>query len=265
MLNLNDNYTSYDENNIFELAVLSTIGDRKEQQDRVGYSIKDSEGIVVICDGMGGHQGGRLASTLAVKTFIEAYQSLNNNEDPQNFLFSVVWDLDKRVAQLKDSTGLKMQAGTTLSSVMIQQKKLYWVSVGDSRIYVFRNNEFVCITKDHTYKMLLDQKLSEGNISNEIYAQESKRGNVLVSFLGVDGLPYVERNSTPLSLLKNDIILIISDGIYKLLSDTEISNILKENTTVGNTIEALHFAAKEKSIEKRKSKDNISIAVIKIK
>lgn len=265
MLSLNDNYTSYDENSIFKLGVLSVIGDRKEQQDRVGYSLKDSEGIVVICDGMGGHQGGQLASTLAVESFIDAYNDLKVNEEPRDFLLGVADYLDKSVAQLKNFDGSKMKAGSTLSAVMIQQQKLYWVSVGDSRIYVCRNNEFVCTTKDHTYKMLLDKKLSTGSISNEVYAQEIKKGNVLVSFLGINGLPYVESNSTALPLFKNDIILIVSDGIYKLLTDDEIFDVLKKSDTVEKILETLYVATRAKSVEMQKSKDNISVAVIKLK
>lgn len=265
MLNFSDNYISYDENDVFELAALSAIGDRKEQQDRIGYSLKDTEGVAVICDGMGGHQGGQLASTLAVENFIEAYHTSNVSEDPQKFLLSVVNSLDRIIAQLKNSDGSKMLAGSTLSAIMIQQQKLYWVSVGDSRIYVCRNNEFVCTTKDHTYKMLLDKKLSAGSISNEMYTQEIKRGNVLVSFLGINGLPYVESNSAPLSLLKHDIILIMSDGIYKLLTDDEIFDVLRKNDSVEKILETLYLAIHNKAMEKRKSKDNISIAIIKIK
>lgn len=265
MLNFSDNYTSHDENDVFELAVLSVIGDRKEQQDRIGYSLKDSEGIAIICDGMGGHQGGQLASTLAVENFVEAYHSSNVNEDPQKFLLSVVGSLDKIIAQLKNSDGSKMQAGSTLSAVMIQQQKLYWVSVGDSRVYVCRNNEFVCTTKDHTYKMLLDAKRSAGIISNETYAREIKRGNVLVSFLGIDGLPYVDSNSAPLSLLTDDIILIMSDGIYKILTDDEIFAVLRKSNNIEKVLKNLYLVIQSKAVEKQKRKDNISIAIIKIK
>ena len=95
MLNTSDNYTLYDENNVFELALLSVIGDRKEQQDRIGYSLKDTEGIAVICDGMGGHQGGQLASTLAVKNFVDAYDSSSMSDTPQRFLLGVVDSLEE--------------------------------------------------------------------------------------------------------------------------------------------------------------------------
>ena len=158
-----------------------------------------------------------------------------------------------------------MQAGSTLSAIMIQHQKLHWVSVGDSRIYVCRNNEFVCTTRDHTYKMLLDKKLSDGSITNETYAQEIKKGNVLVSFLGINGIPYIESNSTPLALLQNDIIIIMSDGVYKLLSDDEIFEELQKNNNIEKMLENLYLATQRKAVSKQKSKDNISIAIIKMK
>lgn len=264
MINYQDNYVLYETNEYLEISLYSTIGHRSEQQDRVGYELKDNGGLIVLCDGMGGHEGGSLASNIAVEDFIQAYQGYTGDENPQQFLLQMVDLLDRKISSLKKPDCTKMRAGSTLSAILLEQNKLSWVSVGDSRIYISRKDEFVQVTRDHHYKMLLDEKKEQGLISETEYNSEISKGNVLISFLGVNGLPYVEYNSAPLEVLSGDIIVLISDGIYKLLSDEEIQEQLKIGFSLENILKNIHMLTKQKSMANNIKQDNISIALIKI-
>ena len=265
MINYQDNYVLYDENEYYEIFLYSTIGNRSEQQDRVGYEFKDIGGLVVLCDGMGGHEGGSLASNIAVEEFLRAYQAYTGDDNPQQFLLQMIDSLDKKIASLRKPDHTKMRAGSTLSAILLEKNNLHWISVGDSRIYIYRKDEFVQVTQDHNYKMLLDEKKQQGKISEAEHKSEMSKGNVLVSFLGVNGLPYVEHNSAPLELLSGDIIVLITDGIYKLLSDDEVREKLKEGQTLEDILKNIHSLTKQKAIANNVKQDNISIALIKIK
>lgn len=264
MINYQDNYILFESNDYFELAISSVIGNRDEQQDRSGYVISSNEGFVVICDGMGGHAGGKIASNLAVESLLEKYNLQVPIQNIQEFLLTSADFLDRKIVELSNDNGKKMEAGTTMSAVLVREKSMSWVSVGDSRIYIHRKNELVQVTKDHTYKLVLDEKKTNGTISEEYYQKELSHANALVSFLGVDGLPFIENNSTPLCLFSGDVIVIMSDGLYKLLTDNEIQNILQDDGTLNEMLESFENLAQKKSVLKHIKRDNMTVALIRI-
>ncbi len=263
MINLNDNYTDFAENDYLDISIISNIGDRKEQQDRIGYEISENACAVVLCDGMGGHQGGKLASSLATEKFIDSYKKFDHEGSVREFLINTVVALDENVAELKDSENAPLRAGSTLAGVVIEKNNLSWVSVGDSRIYAFRNGEIVQITKDHNYSMILEAKKEQ--LTDDEYFKELKKSGMLVSFLGVNGLPFIESNDEPFTLLKDDIILITSDGLYKILTEKEICKILRKNEHIRDLPDDFLLALKTKNTVKKVDRDNISLAIIKLK
>lgn len=261
MINYEDEYQAYDSNEIFEITILSLKGNRIVQEDRVGYTMKSREGIVVLCDGMGGHHGGQLASQTAVEGFIRAYNTYDESVTIQEYLLATMDGLDRTIHSIKRTDGTPMQAGTTITAIYIQENRLFWVSAGDSRLYAIRNREMVQITKDHTYRMLLDIRKRKGEISQEEYKTEIKRGQMLISFLGVGGLPYVENNKTPFMLQGDDLLVLMSDGIYKLLEPKEMEELFQSGriTEIVSGIQAKVAASTGKNI------DNLTIAIVKVK
>ena len=117
-----DNHLLYDENSDFELAIISDIGDREEQQDSFGYSIKSDSGLIVICDGMGGHQGGKFASSLAVQCYLNEYERYVEKFEPIVFFIETAKAVDKKIYDTRSADGSKLNAGTTIAATIIDNK-----------------------------------------------------------------------------------------------------------------------------------------------
>ena len=265
MQNHRDDFQAYDENALFEVAITSVLGEREEQQDSVGYEIKSNEGLVVICDGMGGHNGGKLASAIAVDMLIKKYVDSYPMHAIHELLIETIEEIDKRIATLVDNSGQRMRAGSTIVAILIREKTLYWGSVGDSRIYLFRDGELVQATEDHTYQSLLDEKKEKGLMNDYEYEIKSQQGEALVSFLGINGLPKIDANENPFSLIKEDKILLMSDGLYKLVSNDEIKRILSNFSNIEDALKALEIKAQKAARSKNVNRDNMTVALVKIK
>ena len=141
----------YQKNEWFEMAALSVIGDREEQQDSYSFCLGDREGLFVVCDGMGGHTGGAIASSTAAELICKNYEK-NTTCDPYLFLHENTVKADEAVASLTNDRGHPLGAGSTLIAVILRENRMYWSSVGDSRIYLIRGKEIVQVTLDHTYR-----------------------------------------------------------------------------------------------------------------
>jgi len=148
-----DNYSCSDGNNGMTLSIFSTIGNREQQQDRAGYELKEDGGIVVICDGMGGHEGGQIASTLAVNMLLDRFLETYPCKMIGKMLEDAVVRIDESVADLKHEDGTRMRCGSTLVAIVVKNHELHWVSVGDSHAYILRNGELVQISQDHVYQI----------------------------------------------------------------------------------------------------------------
>ena len=258
-----NNYKIKDENSVFEIAIFSVIGNRNEQQDSAGYQLKKNEGVVVVCDGMGGHEGGQIASTLATDTILNSYLDEYPVEEPHSWLVDMAFDTDNRIAMLHNTQGDLMKAGSTIVSVFIRDNYLYWLSVGDSRIYIFREGELVRATADHNYRQLLDNQLDSGQITEETYNSKIAQGEALVSFLGVNGLPFVESNDIPFELCSGDRILLTTDGLYKILSDEGIKCIISNFENINDALAAMESKVQRCAVNI--SRDNMTVALLRVK
>ena len=94
MLYYGDRQLVKDENSVFQLAALSVIGDRPDQQDSFGYSLRQDEGLVVVCDGMGGHEGGKVASELAVQNVLTRYSETYRTSGHMDMLIETAQKAD---------------------------------------------------------------------------------------------------------------------------------------------------------------------------
>lgn len=265
MLYHSDHQLVKDENSAFQMAALSVIGDREDQQDSFGYVLKQDEGLVVVCDGMGGHEGGKRASEMAVQTFLSQYAESYLIPKQIDMLIDTAKRTDAMISQLKNESGDLLKAGSTLASVLINRRKLMWCSVGDSRAYLIRGGEMVQLTQDHNYHTVLVEKVNAGLLDEAEFAKEDARGEALISFLGIGNLALIDYSESPLELQKDDKIIIMSDGLYKIVSDAEIARILDNFSNIGEAVQALEMKAEKNTKNSNESRDNMTVALIKVK
>jgi len=214
----------------FEIGSSSIIGTRKYQQD-LGYYYTDSTDVVsVVCDGMGGMAGGERASKMAIDVFARDLRQAKPVQIPE-FLQLTTERMDKAVISLKDGAGRALNAGTTCVAVYCRQNQMYWLSVGDSRIYLIRGNKIVPLNRDHNYHLMLKEQLKSGMITREFYEKEDKtiQAEALISYIGIGKKRIVDVTKEPTELRHGDMIVLCSDGIYKSLNDSQVQALVMDN------------------------------------
>ena len=189
---------------------------------------KDELKLYILADGMGGYKGGEIASSLAVanarnyivnhfkKTKKDRESILKLLRYAIEYANMVVYEKSQEDEELKDM-------GTTLDICLIYNNKVFIGHVGDSRVYRIRKNIIRRLTTDHSY---VEKLVKEGTISKEEAFNHPKK-NMLMKALGCNSL--VEPDVICKGFLKDDILLMCSDGLTNMLKESEIYNLLLNN------------------------------------
>ena len=254
-----------DENKILEMAVYSAIGDRDEQQDEYGFALSPKEGIAIVCDGMGGFEDGGQASHCAVESLLNSYFLAKQFYSPKQYLKESMKTADEEVAAIGKESGGAIRVGSTAIAIVIKEHQLFWASVGDSRAYLLRGKEFVQFTQDHNYQTVLDEQLRVGVLTEKEYLEEARRGGALISYIGMGNVSLIDYNESPLELMPGDRIIAMTDGLYRLVSDSEIRSILRGTTDIRQAVQMLGSQAEHYAAEKQLSQDNTTMILIRVK
>ena len=204
---------------------LQHIGSRQEQQDSFCVSnVGDKSAIrakglmAVVADGMGGLEGGAQISNLVTETFLNSYNGQPNFE-PATFLYRTAESAELAVEQLMRNNNIN--GGSTVVAVVIKDSLLNYLSVGDSHIYLLRDNVLKLINREHSFGALLKEKAARGEVdANEPYINPKR--NALTAYIGIGNFNVVDRNAQPIPLQVGDKILLCSDGVYNALGDEAI-------------------------------------------
>ena len=195
------------------------------------YSIPSSESdlqLYILADGMGGYNGGVIASRLAAETTKNYIQNnfkkiehdkeaiLKLVKDAMEYANMVVYEESKKDENLQGM-------GTTLDVCFIYNSKIYIGHVGDSRIYLIKKDIARKITKDHSY---VQQLVEDKKITRE-EAEHHPKKNMLLKALGCTS--YVEPDIRARNLEKDDILLMCSDGLTNMVEESKIYEVVREN------------------------------------
>lgn len=184
--------------------------------------------LYILADGMGGYNGGEIASSLAVnstKEYIEKnIKDIEINRETLQNLIKEAMEYANKVVHEKSKTEINLnEMGTTLEVCLIYNNKVYIGHIGDSRVYRIRKNIIRKLTTDHSY---VEKLVRDGSITREESYHHPKK-NMLIKALGCED--YVEPDVLVKGFLKDDIILMCSDGLTNLLSDKEIYDVITNN------------------------------------
>ncbi len=228
---------------------------RKENEDNLGFAETPNGSVFVVCDGMGGHVGGKQASALAVDAIIR-FMGAGKYNDIKEAMTQAIKYANKVVYETAEKNPALHGMGTTVVMVVVQDDKIYIAHVGDSRIYLLSDEQLYRLTKDHSFV----QELFDRGIINNEEMQYHSRKNEITKALGLGPGVEPEVSPEPLRLKNGDKILLCSDGLSDMVDDFTIREVLLKypNDVKAASKELLQIALNNGG------KDNITFQIIHI-
>lgn len=206
---------------------------RKNNEDN--FAVEPELGLLVVADGMGGHNSGEVASDIAVKTIVEFARKMMGGaksllpEGGTHGLSPRAGQLEYFVKTANTMIYEKGRAfpkdagmGTTVVAALVDGKSVIVAHVGDSRLYLHRRGELSQLTQDHS---LVGEQVRRGQITAE-QASRSNLQNILTRALGAEGDVQVDVAEHP--LLPGDLVLLATDGLSKMVTDADVARTIDE-------------------------------------
>lgn len=239
-----------------EYAYLTDPGKVREHNEDSVIIVKNhnNEYLLAVADGMGGHRGGEIASSIAISNIGKSFRELGKlgkKEDAILWIKNVVSEANVQIYKYTEENPESSGMGTTIVMAVLTKEYLLFGNIGDSSGYVFKDKQIHKITNDHTLVNLL---VKSGEITEE-EAKDHPRKNVLMKALGAT--TNVEMDIFD---VETDVegLFLCSDGLTNMLDDEQISKVLNEELTIEEKVNKLIIKANN-----RGGTDNISVAFLK--
>ena len=209
-------------------------------------------GLFAVADGMGGHSGGEVASSMAIKTLEHAFTTHDGTLETPNLLERAIIECNKTIYEQSQKNPQLRGMGTTLTAAYIEGDILHIGQVGDSRLYFYRDQNIYQLTEDHSqvYELLKAGLITENSM-------ESFQKNIITRSVGYERDVRVDLFQRPIN--KGDRYLLCSDGLSGMVSDEQIAQIL-HNFDIDTSVRNLVTLANAQGGE-----DNVSVIAFEIK
>ena len=208
----------------FQVSLAIEQGPRDEQQDSVGFFERNGRLLAVVCDGAGGHRGGREASQTAVETARIAFEKADGIfVDPRPALEEICREADRKICQLGESP--KLSPKSTIAMVYIDGRTAHWVHVGDSRIYRLQAGRIKERTRDHSMVQIL---FDQGEVSEDDMGTHPDQGRLLRALGSGEDLK-VSHGVGQLAI--GDAFLLCTDGFWERTKSQEIEEFFQQKPT----------------------------------
>src|ERR1019366_8274423 len=209
--------------------------------------------LAVVADGMGGYEGGQEASRLAVETLVAVYRDFGG-DDPQQALVEALQAAHEQVRRYSFAHPELRGMGTTCTAAAIVQDALYYVHVGDTRLYLIRDGQITRLTRDHSYV----GRLVESGIISQKEAENHPQRNILTAALGTNPDLIMDSPGQPEPLRPADVLLICTDGLWGQARRSEILAAAGDKSAAQAGRELIELA------RERGGPDNITVEILRL-
>jgi serine/threonine protein phosphatase PrpC len=235
----------------YQLAYHSLAGGRATNQDRIVCVERDNAVLMVLADGLGGHEGGALAAEILTRTAQHAFESVRQPliTKPSAFLTLTIMQAHKTIVARGAAMNPPLTPRTTCVLCLVQDGYAYWAHVGDSRLYHFRGGQVLSRTLDHT---VTEQMHLDGVISEEEMRRHPDKSRLLKALGGSHPPTISLGEETP--LMPGDALLLCTDGLWEALTAEDLGRHLKA-ASLEEAVEEMLFAAETRM---RQNADNLS-------
>lgn len=210
-------------------AVFQAIGARKDQQDSYGMTdpaLYPQQGILaLVADGMGGLANGKAVSAALVNTFLGEFRSVADYGKPQDVLMKLAISANQRINQMLVGQD---RSGSTLVSVLVRDGCLHFLTVGDSRIYLYRAGALLQLNREHIYQ----EELAVSAVNCQVPISQvtgDRQAHALTSFFGSGTIKHMDRNYEGIRLVPGDRVLLCSDGVFGTLTQVQMEYALSQD------------------------------------
>jgi protein phosphatase len=237
---------------------------RKNNEDNL--AVEPELGLLVVADGMGGHNSGEVASDIAAKTIVEFARNMLGGKKSMlpeggttglsprgRQLEFFVKTANEMIYQKGRAFPKDAGMGTTVVAALVDAKSMTVAHVGDSRLYLYRRGDLSQLTEDHS---LVGEQVRRGQITAD-EAAHSNLQNILTRALGAEGDVQVDVADHP--LLPGDLLLLATDGLSKMVSDPDVAATIAEAGEPQAIVDALIAKARAAG-----GVDNVTVVVARV-
>ncbi len=253
----NVNRLSTAQSSSYRVGYAQTIGKRPNQEDSYGASTSDvqiqEKGLLaVVADGIGGMEDGQIASSAVVRTMFSGYSEQSKKMTLADRLLRLATSAQSSVLSINHSASL--HCGSTVVSILADGDQLSFLSIGDSRIYLYRGGALLQLNREHKFGPVHDENVALGYTSDCI---DARRRAAITSYIGRENMTQIDRNTQPLKLMHGDKILLMTDGVFESLCADELVACLGVEAQLA--AEQVIAAVERKSIPHQ---DNATVVIV---
>jgi serine/threonine protein phosphatase PrpC len=251
----------------FDVSSAMAMGQRAYQEDALATDFPDGPGLglAVLADGMGGHAAGDIASRIVVSEVFAALRE--SGDDPSKFRTDAPAAMRAAAqranaaifahwSEHRESRGM----GATLVALVFDAEKVWWISIGDSPLFLFRSGKLTRLNEDHSLAPQIDYLVLTGQMDPEVGRNHPER-SCLTSVIGGDAVERVDCPDRAFTLKADDLLIVGSDGIETLENDAIVELLTRlEGRSAADIGKALMAAVDEVGDPEQ---DNVSFTVIR--